>query len=73
MLNLLSNTIKYRKDESKVRVSLTVKDNKVRVTDKDNVIGIPKTELEYIFKRFAKIDTSLNRKCEGSGTGLTES
>lgn len=73
MLNLLSNTIKYRKDESKVRVSVTVKDNKVRVTVKDNGIGIPKTELEYIFKRFAKIDTSLNRKCEGSGTGLTVS
>ena len=71
ILNLLSNTIKYRKDESKVQVTLTVKDNKVSVTVKDNGIGIPKAELDYIFKRFAKVDTSLNRKCEGSGIGLT--
>ncbi len=71
MLNLLSNTVKYRKNEGRVRVNLAIKDDKLRIIVSDNGIGIPKAQLEYIFKRFARIDTTFNRQCEGSGMGLT--
>lgn len=37
----------------------------------DNGIGIPKDKQEIIFDRFAQVDTSLSRKSEGSGIGLS--
>ncbi|MGL5313868.1 MAG: ATP-binding protein, partial [Peptostreptococcaceae bacterium] len=32
---------------------------------------IPKDKLDVIFDRFGQVDDSFNRKCEGSGIGLS--
>lgn len=71
ILNLLSNSIKYIKEDGKIRVGITSTDNEVIVSIKDNGIGIPKEKLEAIFQRFVQVDNILTRKCEGSGIGLS--
>ena len=48
-----------------------MEDEKVRVFVKDNGLGISKDNIDIIFDRFKRIDSKLNRKCEGSGIGLS--
>ena len=71
VLNLLSNAIKYTDKYGCIYVDLEVDDEKVKVSVKDNGIGMSSDKLDVIFDRFKKIDNSLNRKCEGSGIGLS--
>lgn len=75
VLNLISNAIKYTsKDKSKqgkIYINLNLYENFVRVSIKDNGIGIPKEQCESIFNKFKRIDTTFNRQVEGSGIGLS--
>lgn len=71
VLNLLSNAIKYTDKDGYIYVDLQVENNKVKVSVKDSGVGISKDKLDIIFDRFKKIDNNLNRKCEGSGIGLS--
>ncbi|MEG0051275.1 MAG: ATP-binding protein [Terrisporobacter sp.] len=71
VLNLLSNSIKYTDKDGYIYVELEADEDRVKVSVKDNGVGMPKEKLEVIFDRFKKIDNNLNRKCEGSGIGLS--
>lgn len=71
MLNLLSNAIKYSKENGDIYVEVCVDEEKVKVLVKDNGLGISEDKVDVIFDRFKRIDTKLNRKCEGSGIGLS--
>lgn len=71
MLNLLSNSIKYTKCGGKILVTLTDKKDSILISVKDTGIGIPGDKLKFIFERFAQIDKTLKRPCEGSGIGLS--
>ncbi|MGL6107856.1 PAS domain S-box protein [Romboutsia sp.] len=71
VLNLLSNATKYTDANGCIYVDLQIDDEIVKVSVKDNGVGISKDKLDVIFDRFKKIDNSLNRKCEGSGIGLS--
>lgn len=71
MLNLLSNAIKYTDKDGFICVDLHADNEKIKVSVKDNGTGISKDKLDVIFDRFKKIDNDLNRKCEGSGIGLS--
>ena len=44
--------------------------NNLILSIEDEGIGIPKEELENIFRRFYRVDKSRNRKIEGNGLGL---
>ncbi len=73
LINLISNAIKYsdkEKDEKKVIVSLSTEGDEVTVAVKDNGVGIPETELDNIFNKFYRIDSSLTYEVEGTGLGL---
>ena len=70
MLNLLSNAVKYS-DVGKILVNIEVKSNLLIVSVSDTGTGIPEDKLATIFRSFEQVDTSLNRKCEGCGIGLT--
>lgn len=70
MLNLLSNSIKYTGKGGKIEVKIKSDSNWVTIYVKDNGLGIPKNLKNKVFNRFIKIDTSLARRCEGSGIGL---
>ncbi|MBU5426332.1 GHKL domain-containing protein [Tissierella pigra] len=71
MLNLLSNSVKYVEPGGKIEVSIKEKNNMVLIEVKDNGVGIPKEMTEIIFDRFKQVDSTLRRKKEGSGIGLS--
>lgn len=71
ILNLLSNSIKFTRNDGEVLVFITTKKDSVIITVKDNGIGIPKNKINYIFDRFKQIDKSFTRNTEGSGLGLS--
>ena len=71
VLNILSNAIKYTDRNGEIYVNLHVDNNKIKVSIKDNGVGMSHDKLDIIFDRFKKIDNNLNRKCEGSGIGLS--
>lgn len=70
MLNLLSNAVKFTPREGKIKVNISINHQKVVITVSDTGIGIPKEKCDTIFSRFVQVDTSLSRRCEGSGMGL---
>lgn len=70
ILNLLSNSIKYNRDDNDIEVCMDVSDEFVKIYVKDHGIGIKKEEIETIFDEFKKIDDGFTRPCEGSGIGL---
>lgn len=68
--NLISNAIKYSPQGGLIRVGGRAGDDEVRVFVSDEGIGIPATEQERIFDRFARVDNSLTRQMPGAGLGL---
>ncbi|MGL5694181.1 MAG: ATP-binding protein, partial [Peptostreptococcaceae bacterium] len=71
MLNLLSNAIKYTENNGSIDVNIDVTNTHVKVSVKDDGMGMSRDKLNSIFDRFKRIDNELNRKCEGSGIGLS--
>lgn len=71
LLNLLSNAIKFTPEGRQILVTLYVKDEYVTLSVKDQGIGIPEDKLVRIFDRFSQINTSLTRRAEGTGLGLS--
>lgn len=70
LLNLMSNSIKFSKEGDSIEVVLKEEENSIKIILKDNGIGICKEQLDEIFNKFSKVDSSLNRCSEGSGVGL---
>jgi PAS domain S-box-containing protein len=68
--NLISNAIKYSPDGGLIRIGGQVETHAVRVYVSDEGVGIPATEQERIFDRFARVDNSLSRQTPGAGLGL---
>jgi signal transduction histidine kinase len=71
ILNLLSNSIKYSKTDTQIFVNITNEKDFVNITVRDTGIGIQRDKIHTIFDRFTQVDSSLTRKCEGSGIGLS--
>ncbi len=71
MLNLLSNAIKYTDKGGEISVDLKSDINKIIVSVKDNGVGIPNGKTDIIFDRFRQANSTLTRRCEGSGIGLS--
>lgn len=73
ILNLLSNSIKYNNghETNMIWITITLEDDCVVISIKDNGIGIPEEKLNAIFERFIQVDNTLTRKQEGSGIGLS--
>lgn len=71
LLNLLSNAIKFTPEGKQILVTLTIEEGYVSLSVKDQGIGIPDNKIDYIFDRFAQVNTSLSRRAEGTGIGLS--
>lgn len=69
-INLISNAIKFNKEDGKVAVKLFTDNKNIVVEVKDNGIGIKTEDLDFIFERLYRGDKSRN-EIEGSGLGLT--
>lgn len=71
MLNLLSNAIKFTNPGGTIKIDIYDKESKIEICVKDTGIGIPKNMINVIFEIFGQVDSSLRRKVEGSGIGLS--
>ncbi|AYE35102.1 sensor histidine kinase [Clostridium septicum] len=70
MLNLLSNATKYTEKNGEIFVCISSTEKEVKISVKDNGIGIPEDRLEHIFNRFEQVDNKITRNSLGSGIGL---
>ncbi|WP_094228909.1 response regulator [Methanolobus psychrotolerans] len=68
--NLLSNAIKFTDNGGQIIISVTKKDDHVRVEVTDTGIGISQEDQKKLFKTFTQIDSSNCRMYEGTGLGL---
>ncbi|HUH15234.1 MAG TPA: response regulator, partial [Gaiellaceae bacterium] len=68
--NLLSNAIKYSPEGGTVVVSATRAPDAVRVSVRDEGLGIPAAQQRKIFDRFFRVDSSDTRRIGGTGLGL---
>lgn len=71
ILNLISNAIKFSRENGEIYVTVTSQDECLEISVEDNGIGIADKHKRDIFKKFVQVDNSLNRKNEGSGVGLS--
>lgn len=71
ILNVLSNAIKFSKENKNIYVDVVVNDDFVEIYVKDEGIGISEEAQKVIFEKFVKNDQSFNRANEGSGIGLS--
>lgn len=69
--NLLSNAAKFSKKGQDVQISNEIIDNKIRISVKDNGIGIPDEYKDRIFEKFFQVASSTTRKIGGTGLGLS--
>ena len=69
--NLLDNAIKYSIAEPKISIRLRSSSPKnVEVYIKDNGIGIARSDLKRIFKRFYRVPNATETAVKGTGLGL---
>ena len=71
ILNLLSNAIKYTDYGGEIKVSINLKKDKVYISVKDNGVGISEEGIKTVFERFVQDSNGIDRRCEGSGIGLS--
>lgn len=71
MNNLLSNALKYLKDNGRVFVTLKKEKRNIIITVKDNGTGIKEEDLPFVFDRFYRADISRNKETGGTGLGLS--
>jgi signal transduction histidine kinase len=68
--NLISNAIKFTKDEKKIDIVVTKSKDDVTIKIIDNGIGIPQEDLAHIWERYYESSSNYVRNFDGSGLGL---
>ena len=68
--NLVSNAIKYNKEDGHVYVHIYSKKDNMIIEVKDTGIGIPLADQGRVFERFYRVDKGRSRKMGGTGLGL---
>lgn len=69
--NLIDNAVKYSgSDVNVIAETSKLDDRYIAVRVKDRGVGIPKTELKRIFKRFYRVPGPLATRFRGTGLGL---
>jgi len=71
LINLISNAIKYTENKALIYVQLDeTSENILRITVKDNGLGIPAMDIDRIFERFYRVEKSRSKQKGGTGLGL---
>lgn len=70
ILNLISNAIKFNHTDGKVIVSISLEHDYVKISVKDNGIGISENDIDSIFNGFSNVEDRFTKICEGCGIGL---
>jgi len=73
LVNLLSNAVKFTPEGGKVGLEVEgdTEHHVVHLTVWDTGIGIPQDSMEQLFQPFVQLDSSLSRRYEGTGLGLS--
>jgi signal transduction histidine kinase len=71
LYNLLSNAIKFTPEAGQVHVRAQANNESVQISVRDTGIGIKPEDRERIFQEFEQVETSFERRFEGTGLGLT--
>ena len=69
--NLCDNAIKYNVDNGTVDIILSESNHHIKLTVRDNGIGIPQSEQNRVFERFYRVDKSHSKEIGGTGLGLS--
>lgn len=68
--NLLDNALKYTDEEGKVAIRKECCGTQATIDIEDSAPGVPESELERLFDRLYRVETSRNRAAGGAGLGL---
>lgn len=71
IINLISNAIKYSKENGTITLSTILVDNWCEISISDTGIGISKENIKRIFDRFYRVDKGRSRSLGGTGLGLS--
>lgn len=69
--NLISNAVKYNKDNGKVDVAIVDQGSSIKITVTDTGIGMSPDDMEKIFQDFVRIKNSKTKEITGTGLGLS--
>lgn len=69
--NLISNSIKYNKDNGDVYINLVKNGNQLKISVKDTGIGMSEEEVGRLFNEFVRIKNKKTKDIPGSGLGLS--
>ncbi|MHC5214981.1 MAG: sensor histidine kinase, partial [Planctomycetota bacterium] len=69
--NLVLNAIKYSPEGASVEVTAAEDSEQIRVSVKDNGIGIPQDELARVFDEFYRASNARAKEKDGTGLGLS--
>jgi PAS domain S-box-containing protein len=70
LINLVDNAVKYSPGGGRVEVAVEARDGGVRISVRDEGIGIAPLEQRRIFGKFYRVDPALSRGVGGTGLGL---
>ena len=70
LVNLLNNAFKYSEPGTRIEVLAQLTEQEITISVKDEGQGILPEDLEKIFKRLYRVETSRNMKTGGHGLGL---
>jgi two-component system, OmpR family, sensor histidine kinase BaeS len=68
--NLLDNSLKYTDSGGRLQVVLYVDNSKVTIDFIDSAPNVPEAELDLLFERLYRVESSRNRLTGGAGLGL---
>jgi PAS domain S-box-containing protein len=70
LYNLISNAIKYSPSGGDITVGARLEGSQAVVWVQDRGLGIPAAEVEKLFTKFHRVDSSAHREIGGTGLGL---
>jgi len=68
--NLVSNAIRFSRENGNVAIRMKGNGEKIKITIADQGYGIPDSEKNYIFSKFFRASNILAHNIEGTGLGL---
>ncbi|RII35366.1 HAMP domain-containing protein [Clostridium chromiireducens] len=71
LIIFLDNAIKFSENKGILRVTTYADNKNIYITIKDNGIGIPNDEIQYLGEKFYKADKARNANAGGTGLGLS--